>query len=246
MTCGYELWDSWALLSTEGVQWDVVWRREWGFLSLWQSRTVEDRWQASLHFANAWFFCKLGLWQCPSLSGEWLLQRRPTVCFCFWALVVFVLHLCISRLDKWLVPLVWLGYVRPSNCSTTGCVIVSRSGEMGPVSSQQVVLPTALATSLFVFKLLSTVNLNSIVLCVKLHIRSDWSQGFFHDLQSLESSSGVMGMFLSTQWFHRRTSEMLTQLSLHLSPSEFPFCWYHFLFEWFYFGLELFLVILLL
>lgn len=44
---------------------------------------------------------------------------------------------------------------------------------MGPVSSQQVVLPTALATSLFVFKLLSTVNLNSIVLCVKLHIRSD-------------------------------------------------------------------------
>lgn len=103
-------------------------------------------------------FCKLGLWQCPSLSGEWLLQRRPTVCFCLWALVVFVLHLCISRLDKWLVPLVWLGHVRPSNCSKTGYVIVSRSGEMGPVSSQQVVLPTALATSLFLLKLLSTVT----------------------------------------------------------------------------------------
>ena len=103
-------------------------------------------------------FCKRGLWQCPSLLGEWLLQRRPTVCFCLWALVVFVLHICISHLDKWLVPLVWLGHVRPRNCSKTGYVIVNRSDEMGPVSSQQVVLPTALATSLFLFKLLSTVT----------------------------------------------------------------------------------------
>lgn len=224
-----ELWDSWSLLSTEGVQWDVVWREN-GVSKL---VTVPDNggWMAGFT-AHCWcsVFCKLGLWQCP-------ITLQVNGCSRGGLLGAFLsgLWLCLSFTSASVVWTsgwsLWSGWAMwgPATALKQVVSLWAGAARWGPVSSQQVVLPTALPNQ-FIFTLtLEHSYLNSVVLRV-VHITVIVLK-CSPMIQSSGPSSAVVGMFLSTQWFHRKSfRDAHTGLTASFSL-KFPFCWFHFLLQ---------------